>query len=49
MELQHFYILGNDMRRSTGLFISNQFVITFDNIGQLMRQVILRKLKEIRY
>lgn len=46
MKLKQFDILSDDVSRRTTLLISSQLVVDFDNVSQLVGQVVLLKKKK---
>ena len=41
VELQHLDVLVDDVRRRAGLLVALQLVVGLDDVGQLVRQVVL--------
>ena len=45
MILQHFCVLGDDVRSGAILFVALQLIVSLDDVTQLMRQIVLRYIR----
>ena len=43
--LQHFRVLGDDVRRGAILFVALQLIVSLYDVTQLMRQIVLRFIR----
>jgi hypothetical protein len=48
VELQHLDIFRNDMRSSTSLFVSDQFVVCFYDVCKFVCQIILKNHQQAK-
>ena len=43
MKLKHLQILGDDVSGGAGLLVAQQLVVGFDDVRQLVSQIVLQK------